>query len=155
LKNSLGEDIFIALHLNNSYDQKMYYQWGNFYNFMLFVKNNTPENASIVIPPQLEPWWSRSGNLFLVRSFLYPRNIIQYQTEEIPDVDLLPSNTYIMVAWGEWGCDMGVCKGWPEQTIKVKKAIYKDSNSVGVKETRENFVYDPVDTSNPFGLLKI
>jgi len=155
LKTASVSDIYVILHLKDSYDQKMYDEWGDFYNYMHFVKNNTPENANIVIPPQIEPWWTRSGNLRLVRYFLYPRNLIQYGTEEIPDVKSLPQGTYIMIAWGEWGCDQYGCKGWPEQTIKTKEAIYKNPNSFGVKEIKENFLYNPIDTSNPFGLLKL
>ncbi len=156
LKTASVSDIYDFMHLKDSYDQKMYYQWGNYYNFMLFVKNNTPESANIVIPPQVAPWWNRSGNLLLVRYFLFPRNLIQYDTEEIPIVESLPEGTYIMVAWGEWGCEReGVCRGWPVESIKVREFIIKDSESSDVKEIRQNILYDPADTSNPFGLLKL
>lgn len=155
VKNSIDGDIYAATHITDSYDEKMYFHWHDFYDYMVFVRNNTPENASIVIPPQHEPYWSRSGNLFLVRSFLYPRNIIQYGMEEIPDIKTLLPNTYLMIVWAEWGCDAGVCKGWPEQVIRVKEAIYKDSDSVGIKRIRQNFTFDPGDTNNSVGLLKI
>ena len=152
---ALKEDFYVFTHLGETYDQKMYFRWKGFYNYMLFVKNNTPEDASIVIPPQIAPWWTRSGNLKLVTSFLYPRKIIQYDTKLIPDPKSLPPDTYIMIAWGEWECDIQGCKGWPEQVIKTKEAIFKDPNSTGVKEIRQNFTYDPEDTSNPFGLLRM
>ena len=61
-----------------------------------------------------------------------------------------------MVAWGEWGCEReGVCRGWPVESIKVREFIIKDSESSDVKEIRQNILYDPADTSNPFGLLKL
>lgn len=155
LETAFETDTYILLHLRDSYDQKMFYQWHDFYNYMLFVKTNTPDNASIIIPPQIAPWWTRSGNAGLVKYFLYPRTIIQYSTENIPDIKSLPQGTYIMIAWGEWGCDQYGCKGWPTQIIKSKEAIFKDPNSNRVEEVKENFIYDPKDTSHPFGLLKL
>lgn len=155
LKNAVEGDLYVFTHLSASYDQKMYYQWHGFYFYMLFIKNNTPENASIVIPPQIAPWWTSSGNLSLVRYFLYPRTVIQYNTPEIPDLKSLHRDTYIMIAWGEWGCDRYGCGGWPIQIIKAREAIFEDTDSSGVKDIKQNFVYDPRDTANPFGLLKI
>jgi len=147
-------DFYVASHLSDSYDQKMYSQWGDFYKYMVFVKNNTPENASIIIPPQIAPWWTRSGNFFLVRPFLYPRKLIQYETAEIPDLKSIPPGTHIMITWGEWECDAKGCGGWPIQTINAKEVIFKDAD-FGVKQIRQNFRYDPKDTDNPFGLLEI
>ena len=155
LSKSLSGDIYVFTHIEDSYDQKMFFQWGNFYNYMVFVKNNTPENAGIVIPPEIAPWFTRTGSAQLVRHFLYPRKLIQFETAEIPDLKSLPGGTYIMIAWGDWECERYGCGVWPEQTIKAKEAILKDPDSSRVKEIRENFIYDPKDTTTPFGLLKI
>ena len=153
-KNSLVGDIFIGLHYKYSYDQKMHSEWGNYYDYMVFVRNNTPEDATIVVPPQILPW-VRVGNAHLDRYFLYPRNIVQYTNKEILDVGSLAKGTYIMIAWGDWNCDTGVCKIWPQQKIDAKEEIIKDPNSTGAKEIRENVIYDPEDTSNPYGLLRL
>lgn len=155
MQKAFAGDFYAAGHVTNSYDEKMYFQWHDFYNYMLFVKYSTPENANVVIPPEIAPWWTRSGNLYLVRSFLYPRNTIQYDSEKIPDLNALPTDTYIMVAWGEWGCDIGLCKVWPQETIKAKEAIFMDRKSPNIQDIKENFKYDPKDTSTPFGLLKL
>ena len=155
LTKSLSGDFFVLTHTPDSYDQKMSYQWGNFYNYMVFVKNNTPENAEIVIPPEIAPWWTRSGNALLVNSFLYPRKLIQFSTVEIPEVKNLNEGTYIMIAWGDWECERYGCDIWPVELIKAKEVVFKDQNSAGVKEVRENFTYDPGDKNNPFGLLRI
>lgn len=155
LKDSIDYDTYFSLHLRDSYGQKMHYQWGNYYDYMVFVKDNTPENATIVIPPQIAPWWTGTGNAALNRYFLYPRKLVQYQKEDIPEVKFLPKGTYIMIAWGGWECDQYGCKGWPTKSIKASKAIFKDSKSSNVKEIKQDFLYDPKDTSNPFGLLKI
>ena len=155
LQKSLDGDIYVFTHIGDSYDQKMFFQWGNFYNYMVFVKNNTPENAGIVIPPEIAPWFTRTGSAQLVRRFLYPRKLIQFETAEIPDIKSLPGGTYIMIAWGDWECERYGCGVWPEQPIKAKEVIFKDPDSTNVKEVRQNFTYDPKDTTTPFGLLKI
>lgn len=156
LNQAVNSNLYVASHLAETYDEKMQYQWGDFYEYMVFVKENTPEDADIVIPPHVAPWWNRSGDLNLVMSFLYPRSLIQYGTEEIPDVDALPKGSYILVAWGEWNCEVeGMCRGWPTQKLKVSKFIIKSSDSTQVKEIREDVTYDPADTSNPYGLIKL
>ena len=103
---SFNRDFYILFHPLNSYDQKMYYQWGDFYRFMVFVKNNTPENATIVIPPQQDPWLMGSGNDNFVRAFLYPRKFIQ-ETLIIPDIKVFGPNTYILITWGKEECKPG------------------------------------------------
>ena len=154
-QRSLNGDIYVFTHISDSYDQKMLFQWGNFYNYMVFVKNNTQENSSIVIPPEIAPWFTRTGSSQLVRYFLYPRKLIQFKTAEIPNLKSLPGGTYIMIAWGDWECERYGCGVWPEQPIKAKEVIFKDPNSSGVKDIKENFTYDPKDTTSPFGLLRI
>lgn len=154
LQKAFTEDFYVVTHMTNSYDQKMVTEWGDFYKYMVFVKENTPENATIIIPPQIAPWWTRSGNALIVRPFLYPRKLIQYEATEIPNVKSLPPATYIMFAWGEWECDVYGCGIWPVQSIHASEAIFKDPD-FGVKEVRQNFNYDPKDSGSPYGLLKI
>lgn len=151
-QNALTKDIYIGLHLKDTYDQKMFYQWGGYYNYMKFVKNNTPENATIIIPPQINPWLS-SGNLLLDRYFLFPRNLVQTGLT-ISDLDKLPKDTYIMVYKGEW-CDSHDCDVWPTQTIKADELIIKEPNSSKVEKIIKDFVYSSGNTEYPFGLLKI
>lgn len=153
-KDAAVTDSYVFSHLKSSYDEKMFSQWGDFYNLMTFVKNNTPSDSTIIIPPQISPWLS-TGNLSLVRYFLYPRNLFQYQTEEIPDIKSFPAGTYILISQGEWGCEGLGCKEWPVQQIKAEKVVYKEPNSVNVKEIRQNFLYNPNGTGNPFGLLDL
>jgi len=154
-QKALEENFYVFFHFNDTYDQKMYFRWENFYTYMVFLENNTPKDATIVIPPQISPWWVRTGNLLLVRYFLYPRKMIQYGTELIPDVDSLPKGTFIMVAWGEFLCEQLGCHVWPIQPIKAREAVYKENNSASIKMIREDFLYDPKDKNIPFGLLKI
>ena len=163
-RDSLNGNIYIFTHLRDSYDQKMQSKWGDFYDYMVFVKNNTPEDSSIIVPPKIIPWL-KTGNMPLLTYFLFPRNLIQYDSVEIPNPESVPKGTYVMIAWGgwdcvmvaqgDWDCDPGICNIWPRQKMKAKKVIYKVSKSSKVKEVRENIIYDPKDTTNPYGLLKI
>ena len=65
---------FIARNPSFSYDEKMRAQWGDFYDFMCFTRNNTPPEATIVLPTQNSVWPSLS-NRALVNYFLYPRKL--------------------------------------------------------------------------------
>lgn len=151
-KNALENDIYVFLHLSNNYDQKMFHQWGNYYNYMKFVKDNTPENATIIIPPQTNPWLS-SGNILLDRYFLFPRNLVQTGLV-IDDPDKLFKGAYVMIYKGEW-CNSRDCEIWPTQTIKASELITKDPNSSSVQKTIKNYIYNPAIKEYPFGLLKI
>lgn len=115
---------YILFHPKDSYTQKMSHYWGFFYDYMVFVKSNTEENAVIEIPPQESPWLS-SGNSLLVRYFLYPRRIVQ------GDINLSNSQSgidYILVSYGEWP-DSDVSKyGWPKNMSSYKNVIYMNSN---------------------------
>lgn len=148
-------DSYIVFHLRDSYDEKMYYQWGDFYRFMVFVRENTPETATIVLPPMENPWLIGSGNPHFVRAFLYPRKIVQ-ETKIISDLDSYGSDTYILITWGKETCaPEPECHGWPRQDIAAKKIIYKDPNSKKVVEIRENAIYDPNDKTYVYGLIKL
>ena len=152
---ALNANLYVFLHPASSYDEKMYYQWGDFYRYMVFIKNNTAENAKIVIPPAQEPWLARTGDMQLVRAFLFPRELIQYREINIPDLDSLGTGTYLMVSWGDRPCNTQDCHGWPKQTIVAKEIFYKDKNSSEVIETRENFVYKKDDYKYVYGLISL
>lgn len=61
-------------HPNATYDEKMSRDWGQFYDCMLVVRDNTPDDATIFIPPQ-SGVWQEEGNEYLVRYFLYPAGL--------------------------------------------------------------------------------
>jgi hypothetical protein len=152
LKASLVSDIYVALHLDRSYSQKMSYRWGDYYNYMVFVRNNTPEDANILIPPQISPWQG-AGNLHLDAYFLYPRKTFHYEFETVSAAKSLAPNTYVMIYRAE-GCSIN-CRIWPEQTIYAKEVIFMNSNSNKVEESRQNYTYNSKDVTSPFGLLLI
>lgn len=150
----ISKDSYILFHLQSSYDERMFYQWGIFYQYMIFVRNNTPTDATIVIPPQQDPWLMGSGNDNFVRAFLFPRKIVQ-ETLVIPNTRIYNPGTYILITWGKEACKPEGCHGWPKQEIKAAKIIYKDSNSANTVETLENTTYNPKDTRYVYGLIEL
>jgi hypothetical protein len=58
-----------------SYDEKMRVKWGDYYDFMVYVRDRTPPDAVIVIPPQSA--WPRTGNAGLDSYFLHPRKLVR------------------------------------------------------------------------------
>jgi hypothetical protein len=151
---AIKQDSYILFHLRSSYDDRMFYQWGIFYQFMVFVKNNTPSDATIVVPPEQDPWLMGTGNYRFVRAFLYPRKIVP-GTLIIPDVKIFGPETYLLISWGQQECKPEGCHGWPRQDINAKKIIYKDPNTSNVIETRENTIYKQEDKKYVYGILKI
>ena len=118
------------------------------------VKNNTPPNATIIGPPEEDPWLMGSGNDRFVRVFLYPRKIISV-TKTIPDVKAFGPNTYILITWGKEECKPEGCHGWPRQDIFAKRIIYKDPNSDKAIETTENTIYKLEDDRYVYGVIEL
>jgi hypothetical protein len=154
VNQAVNRDAYIIFHPLSTYDQKMFYQWGDFYRFMVFVKNNTPSDANIVIPPQQDPWLIGTGNPHFVRSFLYPRNIIR-EMLIIPDVKVFGPNTFILISWGKEECKPTGCHGWPRQDIFAKRIMYKDPNSESVIETKVNAIYKLEDDKYVYGVIEL
>ncbi len=152
--NSFNRNSYILFHLNSSYDERMFYQWKIFYQFMVFVRNNTPSDATIVVPPEQDPWLMGTGNYRFVRAFLYPRTIIP-ETLIISDVKSFSSNTFILISWGQEECRPEGCHGWPRQDINATKIIYKDPNSEKVIETKENTIYKLEDNKYVYGVIEL
>jgi len=154
---AFNRNSYILFHLRNSYDQKMTYEWGKFYQFMIFVKNNTPENATIITPPMEDPWRMGSGNPNFVRAFLFPRRIIQ-ESKIISEKNITSfgPNTYILITWGKEACKPDPdCHGWPRQDIYAKQIIYKMDNNEDVAEIKNNTIYQIHKSPYVYGIIKI
>lgn len=149
-------NFYIPFHLRDSYDDKMYYRWADFYRYMVFVRQNTPEGATIILPPEQDPWLIGTGNPNFVLGFLFPRKVVSGELV-IPEKEFksFDNNTYLLISWGKEVCSPEpACHGWPRQEINAQKIIYKDPDSSGVIEVVENSVYDPSDTTYVYGLIK-
>lgn len=152
---SFKRNFYILFHPLDSYDQKMSYFWDKFYNFMIFVKNNTPDDATILLPPMKDPWLQGSGNPHFVRAFLFPRKLIQIEDERIENPENFPPKTYILITWGTQECQPEGCHGWPRQDIPAKKIIYKDPDSTNTIETRTDATYKLEDDKYVYGIIEL
>ena len=76
-----------------SYDEKMKGKWGDYYDFMVYVRDRTPPDAVVVIPPQSA--WSKTGNAGLDSYFLQPRELI--------GLDQIADATHVLIVKAEDG----------------------------------------------------
>lgn len=154
---AFNTDSYILFHLTDTYDEKMFYEWGKAYQFLVFVRNNTPSDATVIIPPEEDPWLMGSGNDTFVRAFIFPRKITQ-ETLIIPDGDIksFAPKTYILITWGKEQCNPNPeCHGWPRQNIVATRIIYKDDVSERVAEVKEHTVYKLKDSQYVYGIIEI
>ncbi len=146
-------------YINKSKEEKMRDRFGVVYDFARFIRENTPENSYILIPPQEYPW-PMTGNVLFFRYFLYPRRLINGGTYEV-GVDIVNEKIdYILIAKGELKLDCcGFDYGWPKFKFSGEKIILVDTYDEKGKATTEEMPgeYDPKtfsDTSG-WGLIKI
>lgn len=139
----------ILSRLDFTYDQKMNMTWPTFYNYMKFVKENTPDNARIAIPPA-EEHWLHTGNLVLVNYFLYPRKLFEGTIYSLPKEKI----DYILLAKGLWNRGESDF-GWPKVFLKDVEVNYLNTDQ-GVFETYFGD-FDPnyERNKNSWGLIKI
>jgi hypothetical protein len=147
---AMYSDVYIFTHLNSSYDFKMAERWGVYYDYIKFVKENTEEGSSILIPPQALPWYS-TGNVGLDRYFLSPRFLGNGSYDGQIDFG---KYDYVMLVWGEWNDAPKERYGWPKERVDAEKIIYFDPATKLTKEKDKDF--DPMDTMDGvWGLIKI
>ena len=134
----VSEATLTLKYATSSYDEKMRARWGDFYDYMVFIQDNTPEDAVIYHPPQIKPW-EFEGNQALIRYFLFPRTLVSGSID-LDEYDG-PQITHIMIVWGreKSGVDQDVEYGWPKQEIKGKRIMILDDNYDGTS------VYSPGD----------
>lgn len=126
-------------------------KYGYFFDYIMFIKSITPEEATILLPPQKNPW-QLEGNQRLVRYFLYPRTL--YSAHE----DNLPNNfDFVLLAWGSEGFppDEESDYGWPKTPFDSEKVYLYNINS----NTHEVYYgkYEPESflKKDAYGLIKI
>lgn len=140
-----------------TYKEKMRYGWKDFYDYMTFVDQVTPENAKIMLPPMINPWWDVGGK-GLVRYFLYPRELMQDMEDVNAEIDLAAD--YLLLTWGFGVCtenDPPDCYGWPKKIVEAEWIVFKKENSEEVGTKIENIVYDHNDEiyQGAWGVIKI
>jgi len=146
--------LYILRHPFASYDDKMRVSAGElFYNYILFIKENTSENSKILIPPQGYPW-PQTGNKAYLQYFLYPRHLLNGQEKEA-GVDLKKEKIdYVLLAWGEsTQLQYGFTNGWPKFNLEAQRIIYK-LDGLDKKITQSDYRYDP-EQKNLWGLIEL
>ncbi len=153
-KNDL---LYLIKNPSATYDQKMEFKVGKtFYDYVLFVKNNTSPRSKILIPPWPAYPWPQSGNAVYLRYFLYPRQLVS-GTEYSANVDLAKEKfDYVLIAWGETPTTSGnYTHGWPKFDVKADKIIFWDIFSGTILSKKENYTYEQVKGKVLWGLIKV
>lgn len=130
---------------------KMGQKYSYFYSYISLVKELTPANASILLPPQENPW-QFEGNQRLVRYFLYPRTL--YSAHES---NILDNIDYIMLAWGSdrFPPVDPDNYGWPQQDIKSSEIYLFDLETKRIEYIKDNYSSDKYLRLGVYGLIKL
>lgn len=131
-----------------SYEAKMTKAYPGFYPAMRAIKTLTPEDSTILIPPQSNPW-EIEGNAAMVTYFLYPRKVINLDQDTIAE---LPRNTYLLIAKGSWERTGIVDYGWPKVPVSAKRIWHIDVSSNINTAYMKN--YDPNLDKWDWGLIE-
>jgi hypothetical protein len=147
---------YIVSHPNASYGDKMRMELCPiFYNYTLFINKYTPENASLLMPPQSFPW-PYSGNGGMLRYFVYPRNIINGKEYEPPSKDDLKNIDYVLLNWGETEQTQGVyTHEWPKFDVNAEKIVFMNEDGSYGGEVKGNYLYKDYKGKRVWGLIVV
>jgi hypothetical protein len=122
LDSAISSNLYVMAHINYSYADKMSASWGIYYDYTQFIKANTPEGSSILVPPQGYPWFL-TGNIGVDRYFLYPRKLVNGD-ERQPGTNL-NNVDYILIDYGETNISQhGFTNIWPKFDVDGEYLIY-------------------------------
>lgn len=143
---------FIITHPQASYGEKMRRAVGpEFYNFTQFINKYTPENSSILIPPQAFPW-PQSGNEAFMRYFIHPRkmrNDAEYESK----ADWKDFN-YVVLNWGETdSTEPPYTHGWPKFDVPADKIIFMNLDGSYGGEIKGDYHYKDYKDKKVWGLI--
>ena len=145
---------FILKNPYLSYEQKMRYQVGDlFYDYTSFIKHNTPETATILIPPQAYPW-PQTGNPGYLRYFLYPRKLVSGKEYEA-GVDLSSGKIdFVLIAKGESQLvGENTSYGWPKFSVSADTLVFFEKD-LGGRQFKDNYVFSEA-MAERWGLIKL
>lgn len=132
-----------------SYATKMTKAYPGFYPAMQLVKTLTPDDATILIPPQGNPW-DIEGNMAMVNYFLYPRTVRNFDQGQIEN---LPDNTYLLIAKGSWARTGEMDYGWPKISVSAKQIWKFDTTNTTSAGFMRN--YNPLSDKWDWGLIEV
>lgn len=140
---------WIVKYPQASYENKIGFRWGkDVYAFINFVRSETPQDATILIPPREDPW-GIEGNDHVMRGFVYPRKTIRYY----PGISLKKEKIeYILISSGFYSDP----KLFPQFSLTAKEIILFSPDNMKKKVVEGN-LYDYRDEIyvKAFGLIKL
>lgn len=141
-----------------TYEEKQIAGWGDIYRYSLLLKKTTPEHAVIALPPA-QNHWLYSGNLVLMRYFLYPRTLVNVkETNSTTSLYEMPKGDYEYVAliWGESNPLDTTARVWPKTEFAAEYIDYFNLSEQTI--TRVNVkLYKPdseSEISKGWGVIK-
>lgn len=120
----LADLTFVFFNLNLTDGEKMRLKWGKHYDYFAFVRENTPEDSTIAIPPNVSPWYKTGGGA-LVYYFLYPRKTPSSPIDKLIDD---PEVKYVLMVRGD-NCEDDWTE-WPNFDLNIKNVIYPNSSYI-------------------------
>lgn len=134
-----------------TYEQKMTRVYPGLYPALREVVRLTPEDATILIPPQANPW-EFEGNGAIVTYFIYPRRVINLPVDgNIPPLD---GPVYVLIAKGSWPNLISSTQyGWPKTQVKAKHIWNIDIAQHNTIEYSRS--YDPLSDVWDWGLIEV
>lgn len=131
-----------------TYAEKLIKSYGGFYPAMELVKQLTPDNALILIPPQGNPW-EVEGNAPMVTYYLYPRKV-----ENLGDTIPISSRPiYALIAHGSWPKTGDTDYGWPKISLPSTRLWQFDI--INLNYSLYNRQYDPIADNWDWGLIEV
>ena len=133
--------------------------WGDIFIYSQILKKQTPSNSVIALPPA-QNHWLYSGNIVLMRYFLYPRELVNIkESDSESNLYIIPDQQfdYIAIIWGESNHRDKSQYGWPKVIINSEYIEYYDL-TMGKIIKVDTDTYDPYSELNSlykWGIVKI
>lgn len=141
-----------VINSNLTYSEKMTKAYPGFYPVMKKIASITPQDATLYIPPQSNPW-ELEGNAAMVRYFLYPRKIINLDDQLSPLTQKV-SNSYLLISRGTAESRKTAYDyGWPKNSVDYSRS-WQISPSGEIVSESYNSTYNPADNWE-WGLLEL
>lgn len=123
LPRMIEEAAYVGNHPFLSYAEKMRQRWGEFYDQITFVRDNTPQEARIAYVPWAGGSWrsdpKRMARVSLMQYFLYPRHVLT----PADDQGKGEFTHAWMVRTRSYEDETGI-EGWPQLYLPVKSVTY-------------------------------
>ena len=147
---------YIIANPKATYDDKMGYKLCPiFYDYTLFINRYTPEDSTLLMPPQSFPW-PYVGNGGMLRYFVYPRNIINGEEYVSPSTEELKNIDYVLLNWGETEeTQGGYTHEWRKFDVEAEKIIFMNEDGSFGGEVKGDYHYNDYKGKKVWGLIVV